>query len=505
MTLNRYQRKQLKVAFLDAFPSQTKLRMFIDEELDKNLDELTSSGNLEEIIFELIKNAETYGWETELISAARNHNPGNLKLSAFAEELKLYTIVQVLESADKYKLQEWYIKSLSHIPGIDENYNNARLELQDVIKKIVDYPTSPNGNIPLLTFTEGLILKVPLNEDDTYKIREVVNDIVKTKYNVEKNEIEHLRKSFNVEFNSTQAKKKLAPSLMVLVCEVGGIPAEYDVSIYQWEAASVDGKSKWRQNLLENSVLSTIEEVKNFVSDKLSKIVQSFPDGTPQPIIEFLLPHTLFNLDVDQWSIRKSERLNLDLFIGSEYSVVIRFVGYAFENSFKDVVRKRWEIYHSLKPETLKEKIYWADEQTNDYALYYDISDEQACLAFPFTLGSTQQSLWDGALATGIPIALWFRKASLVSSCKRQYLEKILHCQSQQDISKLPSRIREKRRKAKAKMVQYEAKKLKINIDEVAEKEEFLGDCISLLWEDPNRFLVPDDYKSRPNTRALQT
>lgn len=41
MTLNSYQRKQLKVAFLDAFPTQPKLRMFVKEEFDKNLDELT--------------------------------------------------------------------------------------------------------------------------------------------------------------------------------------------------------------------------------------------------------------------------------------------------------------------------------------------------------------------------------------------------------------------------------------------------------------------------------
>jgi hypothetical protein len=41
-----------------------------------------------------------------------------------------------------------------------------------------------------------------------------------------------------------------------------------------------------------------------------------------------------------------------------------------------------------------------------------------------------------------------------------------------------------------------------IDIDDVAEKEELLGDCISLLWEDPNRFLVPDDYNSRLNARA---
>lgn len=503
MTLNLYQRKQLKVAFLDAFPSQPKLRMFVKEEFDKNLDELTLGNDLQEIVFELIENAEAYGWENELISAARSYNPGNLKLSAFAEELKLYTIVQVLESAPKYKLQEWYIKSLSHVPGVDENYNNARLELQDVIKKIVDYSLAPNGNIPLLTFTEGLILQVPINKNDIYKIREVVNDIAFIKYNIEKNEIEHLRESFNVEFDSTQAKKKLAPSLMVLVCEVGGIPAEYDVSIYQWEAASVDGNSKWRQQHLVNSgsSLPTIDDVHKFVSAELSKIVQRLPEGTPQPIIEFLLPYRLFHLNVDQWLIKIEKSFGKNLIIGEVYPVVVRCAEYAEEPRLRDTVRELWEIYHSSTHATLNDIICWADEKMNETLIYNNICyKKQACLALTFTVDSTQNVLWEEALPAGVPIALWFRKAPKVSSCRRQYLANILHCQSQQDISKLPGRILEKRRKAK--MVQDEAKAFNIDIDDVAEKEELLGDCISLLWEDPNRFLVPDDYNSRLNARA---
>lgn len=502
MTLNIYQRKQLKVAFLDAFPTQPKLRMFLKEEFDKNLDELTLGDDLQEIVFDLIQDAEAKGWETKLISAACNYNPGNPKLSAFADELKLYTIVQVLESAPKYKLQEWYIKSLAHVPGIDENYNNARLELNDLIKKIVDYPTSPNGNIPLLTFTEGLILQIPLNKDDTYKIREVVNDIAKAKYNIEKDEIEQLRENFNVEFDSREVKKKLAPSLMVLVCEVGGIPAEYDVSIYQWESGA-DGKSKWRQQHLVNSglPLPTINDVHNFVSAELSKIVQRLPEGTPQPIIEFLLPYRLFHLDVDRWLIKIEKTFGKKRIIGEVYPVVVRCAEYAEEPRLRDTVRELWEIYHSSTHATLNNIICWADEKMNETLIYDNICyKKQACLALTFTVDSTHNMLWEEALPAGVPIAVWFRKAPKVSSCRRQYLEKILHCQLQQDISKLPSRILEKRRKAK--IVQDEAKAFNINIDDVAEKEELLGDCISLLWEDPNRFLVPDDYNSRLNARA---
>ncbi len=40
MTLTRNQRKQLKDALISAFPTQAKLKQFVKEFLDKNLDEI---------------------------------------------------------------------------------------------------------------------------------------------------------------------------------------------------------------------------------------------------------------------------------------------------------------------------------------------------------------------------------------------------------------------------------------------------------------------------------
>lgn len=84
---NPQQRKQLRNALISAFPDKSSLEQMLYFELDRNLNQITKDSNLEVIVFELIRTAETQGWFEELIIAARNSNDGNLLLQAIALEL----------------------------------------------------------------------------------------------------------------------------------------------------------------------------------------------------------------------------------------------------------------------------------------------------------------------------------------------------------------------------------------------------------------------------------
>ncbi len=87
MQLSGQQRKKLQEALIDAFPSKSSLKMMLRHYLDKNLDATAGGSNLEEIVFRLIEKAEAEAWTQGLICAARESNPGNIKLRDVAQEL----------------------------------------------------------------------------------------------------------------------------------------------------------------------------------------------------------------------------------------------------------------------------------------------------------------------------------------------------------------------------------------------------------------------------------
>lgn len=83
VNMNPSQRKQFREALMDAFPRKMNLEIMLSEELEWNLYEIVGEGNNADIIFELIKYAESQGNLVELLEAAKRANPGNPKLRNF--------------------------------------------------------------------------------------------------------------------------------------------------------------------------------------------------------------------------------------------------------------------------------------------------------------------------------------------------------------------------------------------------------------------------------------
>lgn len=81
------QREQLKLVFLDAFPDKASLERMLAFELERNLDAIAGGNSLEEIVFNLIKTANSEGWVADLVDAACKSNPENQQLQTIAQEL----------------------------------------------------------------------------------------------------------------------------------------------------------------------------------------------------------------------------------------------------------------------------------------------------------------------------------------------------------------------------------------------------------------------------------
>lgn len=78
--------RQFSEALRDAF-TRTQLEQLLRYRLERRLADITLGDNLQQIVFELLRAAEAEGWTLGLLLAAREANPGNPALLAFAQQL----------------------------------------------------------------------------------------------------------------------------------------------------------------------------------------------------------------------------------------------------------------------------------------------------------------------------------------------------------------------------------------------------------------------------------
>ncbi|MDJ0534110.1 MAG: trypsin-like peptidase domain-containing protein [Xenococcaceae cyanobacterium MO_207.B15] len=86
MGISGSQHEKLSIALRDAFQTPQRFLQFVKFRFDKNLYDITIAEDLQELAFDLIREADSYGWIEELIIGARQSNPKNAKLFAFSQE-----------------------------------------------------------------------------------------------------------------------------------------------------------------------------------------------------------------------------------------------------------------------------------------------------------------------------------------------------------------------------------------------------------------------------------
>jgi hypothetical protein len=87
MNLTATQRREFSEALMDAFPRENNLEMMLSYELDWTLAQIAGGDNYQNIVFNLIKYAESQGEVKKLLEAAKRSNPGNPKLDNFYKSI----------------------------------------------------------------------------------------------------------------------------------------------------------------------------------------------------------------------------------------------------------------------------------------------------------------------------------------------------------------------------------------------------------------------------------
>src|SRR5262245_16816368 len=92
------QYQQLVEALADAFPDNGKLSQLLEFRLSKSLNLIVSTAaDLQQVVFDLIREANAQGWTAQLIAAARESRPGNPKLLKLTQDLGLTASTADLE------------------------------------------------------------------------------------------------------------------------------------------------------------------------------------------------------------------------------------------------------------------------------------------------------------------------------------------------------------------------------------------------------------------------
>ena len=80
--LTGVEHKNLVEALVSAFPERQKFKILLKHALNKNLSEIVSDKDLKTTAFEIVTAAESQGWLTDLIMAAKESVPNNPKLKS---------------------------------------------------------------------------------------------------------------------------------------------------------------------------------------------------------------------------------------------------------------------------------------------------------------------------------------------------------------------------------------------------------------------------------------
>src|SRR2546421_10652796 len=90
MQFDDLQLKQLMKALIHAYPTRSALEEMVSHGLDVQLSTITSEGNLDHTVFELLRWAQAHGTVDKLVQAALSHNSQNPELLRVAEQLGMH-------------------------------------------------------------------------------------------------------------------------------------------------------------------------------------------------------------------------------------------------------------------------------------------------------------------------------------------------------------------------------------------------------------------------------
>lgn len=245
----------------------------------------------------------------------------------------------------------------------------------------------------------------------------------------------------------------------------------YRVAVAFWKSAAE------KTNLLTGTEYIPLDDVPRLVDEQIGILSErEDPALLTNLHIEFFLPVEILSAAVDQWDM--SDEFLQQVKLGYFYPVHVRSLERAQTPKLQGFWRARWKYYKSLLQAGMLPNgaVELWEETCQPKELLNRLTGGE--IKLPIGCGFTFLPAVEGAnspllvaIRGGIPIAVWPRQCGDCADALQEVKEHLKALMAAAELQKLPTLIREMRRKA--------------------DSAAHLGSNLTLLWDDPER--IPDD------------
>ncbi|SFW79247.1 effector-associated domain 2-containing protein [Amycolatopsis australiensis] len=223
-----------------------------------------------------------------------------------------------------------------------------------------------------------------------------------------------------------------------------------------------------------------LDAVRAHVAELVAKAETGWARDASAIRIEFLLPYALLNLPVDQWDLEADSPLPRPL--GLHYQVVVRSLDRARSPRWHREWRRRWDLLKKVPAglTTPEEHWLWSDGAKRRHLTALDAKLAEQKKVVSLVLRSVPEGPDPGevlvGVRTGIPVMIWHRTESARSAFEAEI-------KSLRDV--LPELVEHLRL-------------LRTRARQAARPDSHVGSRVSLLWDDPERPVEPQDPPAAP-------
>lgn len=228
--------------------------------------------------------------------------------------------------------------------------------------------------------------------------------------------------------------------------------------------------------------IGTLAEIEAQVADLVEEAEAHWARHAASIRVEFLLPHELLNLPVDQWKLEASTDLPQPL--GLRYQVVLRSLERARTHRWHREWRQRWAKLRSSRDYSVNgaPMTHWCSSRTRDLGALERLlvlREELVSLVLSAPPPPVRTTIVDEVvvgLRNGLPVMIWHRDDGShrpFDAAVRPLLK---------GLGELPERVRLLRGRAPG----------------VIRSNGRVGGHVSLLWDDPDRPVEPVELPTAP-------
>lgn len=494
MQLSGSDRKEILEAILDAYPNQGDLEMAIDFCLDENLLTIVNGNNYRQLIFNLIKWAESNNKLKDLIKGLCQENSGNEKLKSVQQRLfpSFQDFIPQSDSLEQNIIRHWnelysILLAINNLELISQICRETLRSNQDDIEG--NYPEL-NQRIDLSIIKEIFLFKYPKRKDNVPTIIEFSERLAKELEEPLRRQINTWISKTATEFNvslPTYSAPNLTPELKSYLM-ITVFPRGSDRLYLQAELIPdlQSGIQPIPVSLNQESL-----EVESTLSDLSDKIYQficvsksNFLRGKAFTLtIEIFLPISYLGLPIDIKDIPIGFERQRPL--GNEYRLVVRSL---------DRFNANYGEYYSrlvIRLNQMEEIIHNGCSQTDVNNNFEQIESLDACNWDEIATNLELKKQWGmkiicslpendlnteeifiAAIRGGIPLVLWTRKNPLPNTNFIDEFNNILDLEGVKDFEKIIESVWTKRIAAHAQQGQA---------------TNFLGYHLGFLYDIPTR------------------